>query len=61
MSDLLLNTDEQRVLKEVLERTIHDLELEILHTDHNEFKTLLRDRRQVLGGILDRLTRLAGG
>ena len=61
MSELLLNPEERRILEEVLERTSHDLELEILHTDHHEFKLLLRARRQVLGAILERLSGPSAG
>ena len=38
-----LTAEEQRLLMQLLERRIRDLEMEILHTDKAEFKAMLRE------------------
>jgi hypothetical protein len=61
MKTLALNDDEERVLREMLERSVHDLEMEILHTDHHEFRALLKARHGVLRTLLGRLGAAASG
>jgi len=51
-----LNTDEQMLLQQVLERRIRDLEIEILHTDHAEFRNLLKEHLALLRRLVSRLT-----
>jgi len=50
-----LNTDEQLLLAQVLERRIRDLEIEILRTERGEFKAALRERLGLLRQILKRV------
>lgn len=57
MTTLELTQDEEEMLGQVLQHSLATLELEILHTDHKEFKALLRHRRAVLKGLADRLQR----
>lgn len=52
---LQLNTEEQRLLREVLDRYLNDLEMEILHTDHGEFKAMLKSRQTTLRQVAARL------
>lgn len=61
MTTLELTPEEAETLSQVLQRSLAALEVEILHTDHKEFKALLRHRRDVLKGLADRLPRLAVG
>jgi hypothetical protein len=59
MAELVMTPEEEGVLEQVLRRCLSDLELEILHTDHAEFRRLLQGRRQVLQGLHAQLTREA--
>lgn len=61
MTTLELTQDEEEMLGQVLQNSLATLELEILHTDHKEFKALLRQRRDVLKGVADRLRRSVVG
>jgi hypothetical protein len=56
MTQIELTTDEQLLLAQVLERRIRDMEVEILHTDHADFKAQLKTRIGMLRRVLDRLT-----
>ena len=53
--ELRLNLEEQQLLAEILRQHQRELSLEISHTDHHEFKIRLRDRQQVLEGVLEKL------
>ena len=55
MKTLELNQQEQLVLVQVLERSLADLSREIHHTDHGEFKQMLRERQSVIAGVMHRL------
>lgn len=55
MKTLVLNPEEERMLAEVLERQVHDLDIEVAHTDSREFKDMLRHRREVLGHVRERV------
>ncbi len=53
--DLHLSAAEAELLGHLIEERIHQLEHEVSHTDSREFRVLLRNRRELLEGILDRL------
>jgi hypothetical protein len=53
--ELVLNSDEQQLLMELLERRHRELQTEITHTDHREFKASLRQREKVIESLLGRL------
>ena len=55
MKTLDLNPHEQEMLVQVLERCLGDLDHEIRHTDHGEFRRMLRQRQIVIAGILHKL------
>jgi len=59
MKTLDLNQQEQEVLMQVLERWVGDLDSEISHTDHGDFKRMLRQRQMVVTGIVRKLMTLA--
>lgn len=59
MKPIDLNQQEQEVLVQVLERCLADLDHEIRHTDHGEFKQLLRQRRVAIAGIIQKLPAVA--
>jgi hypothetical protein len=54
MCQIELANEEQEILGQVLQNALAMLELEIHHTDHKEFKELLKHRRQVLQNLLQR-------
>ncbi len=47
-----LSSEESEVLNQVLRNSLATLELEIQHTDHQEFRTLLKQRRETLRALL---------
>lgn len=55
MNDVELTPEESEVLHQVLEHSLATLELEIRHTDHNEFKSLLKKRRNTLLALIAKL------
>ena len=52
MLHLELVQEEQEILSQLLQRSLAALEIEIRHTDHQEFKVLLKHRRELLQGLL---------
>jgi hypothetical protein len=55
MKNIELTKDEEEILAQVLQNSLATLELEVLHTDHKEFKEFLKHRRRVLQGLAARL------
>jgi hypothetical protein len=53
--ELTLTTDEQEFLLGILEQRHRELQKEISHTDHHEFKLVLRKNEKLLESILSRL------
>ncbi|MBZ5719860.1 MAG: hypothetical protein LAO03_05720 [Acidobacteriia bacterium] len=53
--ELILTTDEQELLLSILEQRHRELQKEISHTDHHEFKLGLRKNEKLLESILSRL------
>lgn len=53
--ELRLTLQEEQLMAEVLRQYQRELRLEISHTDHHEFKSRLRQRAQLLEGILEKL------
>lgn len=52
MNPIEISNEEQEVLGQVLQNSLASLELEIQHTDHAEFKNLLKHRREVLASLV---------
>lgn len=59
MTRIELSSEEQEILGQILQNALDTLELEIGHSDHQEFKTLLKRRREVLRGLLGKVTQTA--
>ena len=55
MKALSLNQIEEDILVQVLKQCVAGLIHEIDHTHHGEFRQMLRERRNVLEGILGKL------
>ncbi len=53
--ELILTTEEQELLLGILEQRHWELQKEISHTDHHEFKLALRKNEKLLESILSRL------
>ena len=53
--ELALTGPEKQVLRETLEKAIHDMLMEIARTDNRKMREGLKEREEILKGILDRL------
>ena len=53
--ELRLTLQEEQLVAEILLQYQRELSLEISHTDHHEFKSRLRERAQLLEGVLENL------
>lgn len=51
-----LSMDEASVLREILEHHLGDMSAEISHTDNPEFRSLLRERRDHMKSVRDKLS-----
>jgi hypothetical protein len=58
MTTIELTAEEQEILAQVLQSSLVTLELELVHTDHLEYKELLKHRRQVLQRLRDKVPEL---
>ena len=55
MDHVELSQEEMEILSQVAQNSLVTLELEIQHTDHLEFKHLLKRRRETLRTLLAKL------
>jgi hypothetical protein len=55
MIQVELTIEEAQSLKETLKSRLAELEVEIAHTDHAEFKTMLKQRREALKKVMEKL------
>jgi len=55
MKTLELTTTEWDTLRDVVRRQLAEMELEIRHTDSREFEAMLRNRKQQLESVLNKL------
>jgi hypothetical protein len=53
--ELVLTAEDREVLSELRERRIRELQKEISHTDHREFKELLRGKEKRIESMLSGL------
>lgn len=53
--ELRLSSDEQELLAGILERRHRELQTEISHTDHHDFKRTLRRHEKLIESILNQL------
>lgn len=53
--ELHLTAEEQDLLTGILERRHHELQKEIRHTDHREFRETLRHNEEVIESLLNQL------
>ena len=51
MYHVKLSPEEMEILNQVLQNSLATVELEIRHTDHQEFKNLLKHRRGILQAL----------
>ena len=56
--ELILTTEEQQLLLDILEQRHRELSKEISHTDRHEFKQALRKNEKLLESILSHLRRV---
>ena len=50
-----LTLEEHEVLTELLANRLSELELELVHTDHKDFKEMLKRRQRLLTQVLEKL------
>jgi hypothetical protein len=53
--ELTLNAEEHQLLLSLIEQRYRGIQIEISHTDHHEFKALLRRHQELLDSMLSRL------
>ncbi|MGN6554731.1 MAG: hypothetical protein ACTHLW_13565 [Verrucomicrobiota bacterium] len=56
MSHIEISNEEQELLTDVLDNDLLQLEVEIERTDSHDFKEGLKHRRDVLKGLLNKVT-----
>lgn len=61
MSQIALTEEERETLNHMLKVDLGALDVEIQHTDHRDFKELLKHRREVLKGLLSKMREQAVG
>ncbi len=55
MQHLELSEEEMEILNQVVQNSLAALELEVQHTDHQEYKNLLKHRREKMRTLVDKL------
>ena len=61
--EITLTGAEKFVLREVVEKVLHEMLMEIAHTDNRKMREGLKEREEILKGILEKLpaeVRIAG-
>ena len=58
MYNMTLSFEQQRALLDILECSISEIHSQIVHAENHCFKTMLKDRKQVLIDLLDSLRKL---
>jgi hypothetical protein len=53
--ELALTVEDRKLLSEILERRLRELQKEIAHKDHRDFKALLRGNEKRIESMLGRL------
>ncbi|HYG35864.1 MAG TPA: hypothetical protein VEC99_13820 [Clostridia bacterium] len=55
MQTLKLTNEEVEVLREILQHSMSEMDIEIFRTDTHDFKVMLQRRREIIDGILERI------
>jgi len=58
MQTLELTDEEVEILRDITKRHLHELDMELLHTDTYNFKEMLKRRKQVLETVLGKVSAL---
>ncbi|MGB7630200.1 MAG: hypothetical protein WBM29_03860 [Candidatus Deferrimicrobium sp.] len=53
--EITLTGAEKFVLREMVEKVLHEMVVEIAHTDHRKMREGLKEREEILKGILEKL------
>ena len=53
--ELVLTAEDRELLSQILERRLRELQKEISHTDHRQFKAMLRENEKRIDSMLGRL------
>jgi hypothetical protein len=57
---LALTIEDRELLSEILERRLRELQKEVSHRDHRDFKALLRGNEKRIESMLGRLRMIVG-
>jgi hypothetical protein len=55
MQHFEFTTEETEVMRDLLRRSVNELELEVSHTSTRDFKQMLKHRREIAEGLLAKL------
>jgi hypothetical protein len=55
MQKFELTTEETEVLREILQHSLNEVDVEVFRTDTHDFKAMLRHRRDLIERILGKL------
>jgi hypothetical protein len=53
--EISLTGTEKFVLREIVEKVLHEMLMEIAHTDNRKMREALKEREEILKGILEKL------
>jgi len=53
--EITLTGTEKFVLREIVENVLHEMLMEIAHTDNRKMREALKEREEILKGILEKL------
>ena len=56
MQNLEFTAEEQEVLKDVLQHSVDEIDIEVFRTDTRDFKQMLKHRRALLEHMLSKLS-----
>jgi hypothetical protein len=56
MQTLEFTDEELAVLRDITKRHLHELDVEVLHTDSHDFKEMLKHRKHVLSHVLEKVS-----
>lgn len=56
MHTLEFTDEEVEVLRDITRRHLHELDMEVMHTDTHDFKEILKHRKKVLASALEKIS-----
>lgn len=56
MLDLQFNAAELKLMREILERELREIDVEVFRTDSHDFKAILKQRKALMEALLGRFS-----